>query len=70
MILFALPEPVRFARFRVMLAMAILSQLATFVQIIATSWAIVAMNGSATMVALVQTAANLPIMRFAISGGC
>lgn len=70
MIFFTLPEPVRFARFRDMLAMAILSQLGTFVQIIATSWAIVAMNGSANMVALVQPAANLPIMRFAISGGC
>ena len=52
-----------------MWATTIVSQLGAFVQIVATSWAMVALKGSATMVALVQTAANLPIMLFAITAG-
>ena len=64
-----LPEPLRVARFRAMWSTAIVSQLGAFVQIVATSWVMVALKGSATMVALVQTAANLPIMLFSISAG-
>lgn len=45
------------------------SQFGTFIQIVATSWVMVQLNGSAKMVALVQTAANLPVMLFALAAG-
>lgn len=52
-----------------MWAATIASQLGSFIQVVATSWMMVALHGSATMVALVQTAANLPIMLFAVAAG-
>ncbi|WP_109808890.1 MFS transporter [Sphingosinithalassobacter portus] len=64
-----MPEPLRHARFRAMWAATIVSQFGTFIQVVATSWAMVQLNGSATMVSLVQTAANLPVMLFAVSAG-
>ncbi|QIG78852.1 MFS transporter [Stakelama tenebrarum] len=64
-----MPEPLRIPRFRAMWAATIVSQFGTFIQVVATSWAMVQLEGSATMVSLVQTAANLPTMLFAVSAG-
>lgn len=55
--------------FRAMWASAIVSQLGGFIQIVASGWAMVALSSSAAMVALVQTAANLPVMLFAVASG-
>lgn len=61
--------PFQVSIFRAMWASAIASQLGGFVQIVASGWAMVALSSSAAMVALVQTAANLPVMLFAIASG-
>lgn len=45
------------------------SQVGGFIQIVATGWAMVAISSSTAMVALVQTAASLPVMLFAIAAG-
>lgn len=55
--------------FRAMWASTMVSQIGGFVQIVATSWAMTALTTSAATVALVQTAANLPVMLFAIGAG-
>lgn len=52
-----------------MWATTVASQLGSFIQIVATSWTMTALTASAAMVALVQTAANLPVMLFAIASG-
>lgn len=52
-----------------MWASAIASQVGGFIQIVATGWAMVAISSSTAMVALVQTAASLPVMLFAIAAG-
>lgn len=69
MALLSLPDPLRLPRFRAMWGATVFSQLGAFVQIVATSWAMVALHGSATMVALVQTAANLPIVFLSVAAG-
>ena len=52
-----------------MWASTVASQIGSFIQIVATSWAMASLTASAAMVALVQTAANLPVMLFAILAG-
>jgi MFS family permease len=52
-----------------MWATTVVSQLGGFIQIVATSWTMAALSASAAMVALVQTAANLPVMLFAVAAG-
>lgn len=52
-----------------MWATTVLSQLGSFIQLVATSWIMTTLSASVAMVALVQTAANLPVMLFAVAAG-
>lgn len=52
-----------------MWAATILSQLGSFIQIVATSWTMASLSASAAMVALVQTAAHFPVILLAVAAG-
>src|SRR5688500_16664512 len=55
--------------FRGLWAATIAAQLGGFIQMVAISWTMTGLTSSVALVALVQTAANLPIMMFAIVSG-
>ncbi|HET9427373.1 MAG TPA: MFS transporter [Allosphingosinicella sp.] len=61
--------PLRHSTFRAMWIAMVVSQVGSFIQIVATGWAMTALTASVAMVALVQTAANLPVMLFGILAG-
>ncbi|WP_373085566.1 MFS transporter [Sneathiella sp.] len=63
------PGPLRHSPFRVIWATTVLSQLGSFIQIVAISWTMASLSASAAMVALVQTAANFPMIILAVAAG-
>jgi len=63
------PGPLRHSPFRAMWATTVLSQLGSFIQIVAISWTMASLSASAAMVALVQTAANSPMILLAVAAG-
>ena len=61
--------PLRQPVYRALWLATLASNFGTYIQMVATSWAMTEMTGRADMVALVQTVANLPIMLFSLVAG-
>jgi len=62
-------EPLRHPVFRRMWVASLLSNFGLLIQGVGAAWAMTEMSSAANMVALVQTAAMLPMMLFALSAG-
>src|SRR5438105_13048363 len=61
--------PLRNVEFRRVWSASLVSNLGTLIQGVGVAWAMTQMTSSADMVALVQTALNLPVMLIAVLAG-
>jgi len=61
--------PLRLPLYRSIWLATLASNFGTYIQTVATSWSMTEVSGRPEMVALVQTAANLPLMLFSILAG-
>jgi MFS family permease len=62
-------SPLRYRAFAMIWTAALVSNLGTQLQQVGAGWLMTSLSGSPEMVALVQTAATLPIMLFALTAG-
>src|SRR5689334_1588536 len=62
-------SPLRAPRFRNLFIADLLSDIGTFMQGVGAAWLMVSLGGSATLVALTQTASSLPFFLFALPAG-